>query len=453
MSRELTSATLLNQADTLLQFARDAGADAADALGVTNVQTHVSCRLGNPEDLERAESTSLGLRVWVGKQVASISTTDTAEATLRNLAEQAVAIARQAPEDPYAVLAPDDRLARNPDIAVLDLVDHTPEPSIAALQAQCFALEDAARAVTGVTNSEGASASVGDTTIALATSHGFAQSYRATSFSLSGSVLAGEGTGMERDWSHSSARHWADLQPVEEIGREAGERTVRRLNPRRVATCEVPVVFEWRVARSFLSTIAGAISGAAVANGASFLRDSMGQKVLADGITIVDDPLRVRGQASRPFDAEGVASARRVMIESGVLNEWFLDTRSALRLGMQTGGHAGRGMASPPAPGPSNLALLPGNDSVEAMLAEIGTGLFVTDAFGGGANIITGDYSQGVAGFWVENGQLAYPVSEITIAGKLPTMFANLQAADDLQYRSRVNSPTLCVGRMTVAGN
>ena len=453
MSHHSPSAALLTQAEKLLSFARDAGASAADALAVQSAQTHVSCRLGVPEDLERAESASLGLRVWVGDQVASVSTTDTAEDTLRRMAEQAVAMARLAPADPYATLAPEALLATHIDTDALDLVDQGPMPSVAELQSQCIRLEETARGFAGISNSEGASASAGDTSIAIVTSQGFAHYYRGTSFGLSGSVLAGEGTGMERDWGSSSARHRADLETPEAVGTDAAERTLRRLNPRRVATCEVPVVFEWRVARSLLSTIATALSGSAVANGASFLRDSMGQKIFPESIHVTDDPLRPRGQASRPFDGEGVASKKLTLIEGGVLQSWLLDSRTALRLNLTTTGHATRGMSGPPAPAPTNLTLLPGTDSLEAMLADIGTGLFVTDGFGGGANIVTGDFSQGVAGFWVENGVIAYPVSEITIAGKLSTMFANLQAANDLLYRGRINSPSICVGRMTVAGS
>ena len=441
----------LNLAEKLLQAAKNAGAEQADALAVQSAQSHVSCRMGQPEDLERAESLSLGLRVWMGARVASLSTTDTSDATLASLAEQAVAMARLAPEDPYALLAQESELARGI-MPALDLVDEAPEPSIKELQAQAMACEDIARHVPGISNSEGASASFGDTSVALVTSGGFAQSYRGTSHSISVSVLAGEGTAMERDWGHSSARHRADLDTPEQVAKDAAERTLRRLDPRRPNTCSVPVVYEWRVARGFISTIATALSGGAVANGASFLRERMGEKVFSDQVTVTDDALRPRGQASRPFDGEGVASRKLTLIENGVIQSWLLDLRTAKKLNMASTGSATRGMSGPPSPAPTNLTLLAGKDSLEALLADIGTGLLVTEAFGGGVNIVTGDFSQGVSGLWIENGKISHAVSEITIAGKLDQIFASLQPADDLYYRGRINSPSLLLGKLTVAG-
>ncbi len=444
------SMAALEYAERLVARARAAGADQADALFVRSAETHASIRLGQPEDIERAESAGLGLRVWVGQQVASLSGTDVSEESLNALAEQAVAIARVAPEDPFATLAPSERQAsETPD---LDLFDQDP-PDLHWLQEQCRQIEDIARAAPGISNSRGASGGMGSAEIALVTSAGFAQAYRSSSVNLSVSVLAGEGLTMERDYSSSSARHRAQLKSPEEIGREAAERTLARLHARRPESGVVPVVFDPRVARGIVSALASAVSGTAVANGTTFLRGAMGTQILRPGLRIVDDPTRPSGLASRPWDGEGIASRRLVLVEDGVLQSWLMDTRTAKRLGLATTGHAVRGLSGPPAPAPTNLYLEPGADSPEALIGEIESGLYVTETSGMGVNLVTGDYSQGASGLWIEKGKRAYAVSGLTIAGKLSDMFANLTPANDLIFDGRVNAPTLGVGRMTVAGS
>lgn len=435
---------------SLLDAAKQAGADAADALYVEGVSSSVSYRLGKLEDVERAESYDLGLRVFVGQKVAFISSSDFAPDALAALPGRAVAMARLAPEDKFAGLAPSERLAR--DIPALDLEDAA-EPSAETLIERARAVEGAAMAVPGVTNSEGGGASFSRSAVALATSTGFYGRYAGTSHSIGVAVLAGEGTGMERDYDHASARHASDLRDAESIGRAAGEKAVKRLNPRSMKSQAVPVVFHPDEAAGLLGHFASAISGSAIARGVSFLKDRMGQQVFAPGIHVIDDPHRVRGQRSKPFDGEGVANRRRALIENGKLTTWLLDCASARQLGLETTGHAARGTGGPPAPSANNLYLQAGQVSVKDLIADIKQGFYVTELMGMGVNGVTGDYSRGAAGFWIENGQIAFPVSEVTIAGNLKDMFASLVPADDLEFRHGTNAPTVRIEGMTLAGS
>jgi len=429
--------------------ARALGADAADAVIVESTSLSVTCRLGRREEVERSETRDMGLRVFVGDRHATVSTNDFSTDTLDALARRAVAMARAAPEDPYAGLAPPERLARHwPD---LDLFDDS-EPDAEVLLALALEAEEAARAVAGITNSLGASASASRGGIVLATTNGFLGASRSSGFSLSCAVVAGEGTAMERDHDSVTTRHFADLRPPADIGRTAGERAVRRLGARKVASARVPVVYDPRVSRGLLGHLAGAISGAAVARGTSFLKDAMGTRVMADGMTVIDDPHRPRGLSSRPFDGEGVATSRMEVVCDGRLATWLLDCRSARQLGLETTGHASRGIGGPPSPAPSNLYLAPGTMGPEDLVADIASGFYVTDLMGMGANLVTGDYSRGAAGFWIENGEIAWPVSEVTIAGNLKDMFLNLVPANDLEFRYGINAPTVRVEGMTVAG-
>ena len=435
--------------EQLLRSARRAGADAADAILVSSVAASVSYRLGQLEELERAESWDLGLRVFVGERVAFVSSNDLAPATLIELPGRAIAMAKLAPEDRFACLAPAERLAKS--WPSLDLEDPS-EPSAEDLIERARAVEGAAMAVPGITNSEGGAASFGRSEIALATSDGFFGRYAGTSHSIGVAVLAGEGTGMERDYDSASARHADDLESAEAVGRRAGERTVARLDPRRAKSQAVPVVFEPRVASSLVGHLAGAISGASVARGVSFLKDNLGKDVFAAGIGIIDDPHRIRGPRSKPFDGEGVRNARMALIENGVLQTWILDCASAKQLGLQTTGHAARGTGGPPSPSTTNLYMAPGTASPDALIADIAQGLFVTELLGMGVDMVTGDYSRGASGFWIENGAIAYPVSGVTIAGNLKDMFQRLTPANDLVFRYGTNAPTLRVEGMTVAG-
>jgi len=434
----------------LVTKAKAAGADAADAVSLDSVSVSVGWRLGKLERLERSEGGDLGLRVLLGKRQALVSSSDRSTAALDELVERAVAMARTVPEDPYAGLADPAELATS--FPELDNCD-AEEPTAEHLLDMCRRAEDAARAVSGVTNSEGADAGWGRSAVAFVGSNGFSHAYAVTSSSLSASVLAGEGaTGMERDYDYASAVHLADLRAPEDIGHEAGRRAVRRLGARKVKSCQVPVVFDPRVSRGLLGSLSGAINGAGVARGTSFLKDSLGKRICAPGIRVIDDPHRVRGLRSRPCDGEGVATRKLALVEDGVLNSWLLDCRSARQLGMKSTGHATRGTASPPSPSASNLYLEPGEITVAEMIGDIPSGFYVTDLFGQGVNMVTGDYSRGAAGFWIEGGEIAFPVSEITVAGNLRDMLLNLTPANDLVFRTGVDCPTLRVDGLTIAG-
>lgn len=422
------------------------GADAADAVIARGDALSAEVRDGKIEETERAEGDDLALRVFVGRRSASVSTNTLGR--LAGLAERAVAMARVAPEDRFAGLADPAVLAR--DFAELDLVDRS-DPTAESLGDAALTLEAAAAGVPGVTRSGGASASWSRSGLVLATSDGFLGGYVRSSHGRSATAIAGDGTGMERDWWAAAAIHHDDLPDLAEIGRKAGERAVRRLAPRKVETCVTTVVFDPRVATSLVGHLAGAANGAAIARGTSFLKERLGTRVFGTGITIVDDPTRRRGLASRPFDGEGVAGAPLDLVDDGVLTTWLLDSAAARELGLATNGRAARG-AGAPSPGSTNLTLMPGAVAPADLIAQIGTGLYVTDLIGHGANLITGDYSRGASGFWIENGALAYPVAELTIAGHLAEMFARLVPANDLEYRFAVNAPTVAIEGITVAG-
>jgi PmbA protein len=448
MSSLLDQSALTDLAEQLVAAARRAGADAADALALRAVSLGVEVREGAVEESERSEGDDVGLRAFVGRRQAVVSTNDV-KADAAELAERAVAMARVAPEDRFAGLADPGELAR--DFPDLDLLD--PDlPTVAVLEERARRAESAALAVKGVTTSAGASASAGIGGMVLVTSHGFAGAYLSSGQSISMTAIAGEGTAMERDYDYSSTVHGADLDTPEKIGRSAGERAVERLNPRKVKSKRVPVVFDRRVAGSLIGHLANAINGAAVARKTSFLKDRRGQQLFRPGIHVIDDPRRLRGLRSRPFDAEGVSTKQLAVVGDGVLASWLLDSATARELGLRTTGHAQRGVSSTPAPGASNLHLTASNDTPEALMADIAEGFYVTDLIGVGVNYVTGDYSRGASGFWIENGKRSYPVSEMTIAGNLVDMFQALFPANDLEFRFGTNAPTVRVEGLTVAG-
>ena len=440
---------LTDRAERLVKAARVAGADAADAVALRTMSLGIEVRDGRVEESESSEGDDIGLRVLIGHRQAMVSTNDVSDGSAATLAERAVAMARVIPENKFAGLAEGDLLARAfPD---LDLIDPN-LPSVAELEAQARATEEAALAVKGVSKSGGASASAGIGGMVLVTSHGFRGAYIGSNHGLSVTAIAGDGTGMERDYDYSSVRHAADLEHPEKIGHSAGTRAVARLNPRKVSTRRVPVVFDARSAGSLVSHLASAANGASVARKTSFLRDKMGAKLFADGIRIIDDPLRKRGLRSHPFDGEGVGCKRLALVEDGVLRSWLLDSATARELGLATTGNAQRGGSSATSPGSSNMHLEPGSQSPEALVADIADGFYVTDLIGVGANMVTGDYSRGASGFWIENGKRTYPVSGVTIAGHLLDMFRTLTPANDLEFRYGTNAPTLRVEGLTVAG-
>jgi PmbA protein len=439
----------LELAQKIIDMTLKCGADAADAIVSDSASLGMSARNGKLEDTERAESRDLGLRAMIGQQQAFVSGSAIDENALQQLAQRAVDMANTTPADRFCGFAPQDRLAETwPD---LDLADPD-EPSAETLRDMALACEAEARSHEGITNSEGAGASWGRGTTALVTSHGFAGSYTSTSFSMSCSAIGGAGDAMEGDYASHSTHYLEDLDSPEEIGRRTAERTLARLNPRKMKSTKAHVVFDKRVSSSMLGHLAGAISGSAIARGTSFLREDMGKQVMSESLQVIDDPHLLRGLRSTAFDGEGVAPEKFTPIENGVLTSWFLDSATARQLDLQTNGRAGRGTGGPPSPSPTNLYMAAGQRSVADILQDIGTGFYVTDLIGMGVNGVTGDYSRGASGFWIENGEIAFPVSEMTIAGNLRDMFMNMTAADDLDFRRGVNAPTLMIENMALAG-
>jgi PmbA protein len=430
---------LSDAAAGLLAEAKKAGAEVAEVVLHDGASVSIQRRLGKIEETERAETREIGLRVFIGRSSASVSASSIDRASFARLAEQAVAMARVVPEDPYAEIpvAPAPR-----DAAFLDLDDPI-EPDTDTLIARAAAAEEAALAVPGITNSEGASASWSRSVSLLATSHGFLGEYARSYHGVSVTAIAGAGVDMQRDYDYSSVLHAEDLDDPAQLGRNAAARALARLNPKRPATAKLPILFDPRVSGSFLGHLSGAISGASIARGTSFLKDALHQPVFGPGITIVDDPFRVRGNRSRPFDREGLPVQRMNFIEAGVLTDWILDTRSANQLGLKTNGHAG---------GLSNFYMEAGKHSPDALMADITEGLYVTEMIGMGVNGLTGDYSRGAAGFMIRNGQLAEPVAEFTIAGNLKDMFLQITPANDLEFKRGTDAPTLRIEGMTLAG-
>ncbi|QPF85957.1 TldD/PmbA family protein [Bradyrhizobium genosp. L] len=440
---------LSDLAQRLVDAAKRAGADAADAVAVRGISQGVEVRDGRVEETERSEGDDVGLRVFVGRRQAVVSTNDVSGDGIAKLAERAVAMARVAPDDKFVGLADPALLAH--DFPDLDLLDRT-VPSTAELERRAMEAEAAAIAVKGVTKSGGGSASTGIGGMVLVTSTGFHGSYLRSSHSISTTAISGEGTGMERDYDFTSALHGSDLDAPATVGRKAGERAVARFNPRKVETCKVPVVFDPRVAGSIIGHVVGAINGASIARKTSFLKDKLGEQLFSKDIRIVDDPLRVRGLRSQTFDAEGVKVKKTALIDAGVLTTWILDSATARELGLVTTGHAHRGVSSSPSPGSYNLHLEPGAVTPKELISDIKQGFYVTDLIGSGVNGVTGDYSRGASGFWIENGEITYAVSEVTIAGHLLPMFKSLVAANDLEFRYGVNSPTLRIEGLTLGG-
>jgi PmbA protein len=433
----------------LIQAARRAGAEAADALYHESRSLGAGVRLGKPEDVESSESRDLGLRVLVGRQQACVSTTDFAKDTLQALVERAVSMARAAPEDKFCGLPDPAQLAKEPqDFDLFDGVELT----MPQLLERAKEAEAAALAVPGVTNSEGGNAGRAFSMSAYANTAGFNGAGWIGWHTVSASAIAGTGTGMETDYDYEAKTYLSDMPTAGSIGKKAGERAVKRLNPRKLDSGAMPIVFDPRVATSLVGHLSGAINGAGVARGTSFLKDRLGEMVFAPGVSIIDDPLRKRGFRSRWFDLEGVAAVRRALIDDGRLTTWLLDCATARQLNMQSTGHASRGTSSPPSPSATNIYLQPGKLTPAELMADIREGLYVTDLMGMGVNGVTGDYSRGASGFLIRDGQIAEPVSEITIAGNLKQMFAQLTPANDLTFRFGTDAPTVRIEGMTVAG-
>jgi PmbA protein len=418
-------------------------------LAIASVDQQVTLREGVIEEVESSESQDVGLRVFVGQSAGLISGSVLNREGLNRLVDRAMAMARLAPPDPHAGLADPSQLATSlPD---LDLVSEK-HLSADELRALAQRAEETALSVKGVTKGNGASAGAGRRHAAMAASNGFARAWQRTSFGVSTSVVAGEGTAMERDGDGHGAVHFEDLESPEKIGRTAGERAVARLNPRKLASQTAPVIFDRRIAASLMGHLMGAINGSAIARGTSFLKGDLGKSLFAKTVTIIDDPLRPRASGSRPVDGEGLPSRQTRFIDQGVLTSWVLDLRAARQLGLSPTGNASRGLASPPSPATSNLHMQPGTRSPIEMMKELQRGFLVTEFIGSSINLVTGDYSRGASGFWFEDGEIAFPVSEVTVAGNLRDMFAGLEPATDLEFRAIVNAPSCFLGEMTIAG-
>ena len=444
-----TAKKSLEQISNLIQSSLNAGADSADAIVGGSTSISASSRLEKLEDFERSEDWELGLRVFIGTRQAIVSSSDPSENAMSELVERAINMARAVPKDPYVGLADTCQLTEiAPDLGECDPC----EPSIDDLIDLAQKTESAALSISGVTNSEGAAASWGKSWVALAASNGFARIRNASRHSLSVSVIAGKGTEMERDYDMVSAVWKEDMPDPHKIGLLTGERAVKRLGPKKIKSAQTSVVYDPRVANTLLHHFSGAINGASVSRGTTFLKDSLGKAVFAKGIDIIDDPLRKRGLRSKAFDAEGLPTKKHKLIDDGLLTTWILSLASGRQLQFNSTGHAGRSPSSPPAPGASNLFMSPGSLSCSELISDIKDGIYVTELIGMGVNNITGDYSRGASGFWIENGEISYPVNEVTIAGNLKEMFLNLTPASDLNFRYGFNAPTVRVEGMTIAG-
>lgn len=436
-------------ADSLVERAIAAGATAADALYAMEQSSAVQVRLGELEDVSRSESEQVGLRLFVGQRSASVASSDVSDEALKVLVERCLAMAKEAPEDPYAGLAPSTLLERG---TIPDLDSYDPiEPDPAELRARALEAERAALDVEGVTNSSGASASASSSGVALSTSEGFSGGYESSGHSCSATVIAGEGATMQRDHAWHSARHLADLESAAAIGNRAGLRAAARVNPKKPRPGKYPVLFDPRVSPTLLGHFSGAISASAIARKTSFLEGKLGSRIFAPGVTIIDDPLRPRGLRSRPFDAEGVRVSTQQLVSDGVLNSWIAESASARQLGIEPTGHASRGVGGAPSASPSNLYLAPGQRSREALLEEFSEAVLIIELIGQGVNSVTGDYSRGAVGFMVRNGQIAEPIAEITIASNLTEMFATLEPGNDLEFRRGIDAPTILIPEMTIA--
>ncbi|PHP27414.1 TldD/PmbA family protein [Limimaricola cinnabarinus] len=447
------TASLADLTDRMLRAARRAGAEAADAVAVDGTSVSIDVREGRLEQAERAEGVDIGLRVLIGRRQAMVSSSDARDATIETMAERAVAMAREAPEDPHAGLAEPGQLARDTDSLRLQMHDPSPEPDPAMLEEDARRAEAAARSVAGVTQVQGATAGYGHRRVHIAATNGFSGGYARSDRAISCVAVSGEGTGMERDWDADSRIFQSDLRSPEEIGRLAGERAAARQGPRRPRTGRYPVLFDERISSSLVGHLVAAANGAAIARGSSWLLNRDGAPVLPAGISLIEEPHRPRASGSRLFDGEGLPTAERALVDDGVLTGWILDLATARKLGLQSTANAARGTSAPPSPSVSNLRLTQGEASREDLIAQMGTGLLVTSMIGSTINPNTGDYSRGAAGFWVENGEILHPVNECTIAGNLRDMLMSLIPANDArQHLSRI-VPSLLVDGMTLAGD
>lgn len=448
-----THENLSELSEQMLEVAKTAGAEAADTIVLRGTSLSIEVREGRLEHAERAEGIDIGLRVFMGQRQAIVSGSDIKPATMRLMAERAVAMAKEAPEDSFAGLADPDQIAKDWDLDALELYDSSPEPNPAALEQMALGAEAAAAAISGVSQVQAAAGGYEERDVHLATSHGFSGGYRRTHTSVSCVAIAGHGTGMERDYDGDSRIFASDLRSAADIGRSAGERAVARLNPQKPKTGVYPVLFDERISSSLIGHLLGAVNGASVVRGSTWAKDLLGKQVLPEGMALIEDPHRVRANGSRPFDGEGLATSRRAIVQDGVLQGWTLDLASARKLGMAPTGNAARGISGPPSPATWNVALTQGQHSRADLIRDMGTGILVTSMIGSTINSNTGDYSRGAAGFWVENGTIQYPISGITIAGNLIDMLQRIVPANDARLHLSNIVPSLLIDGLTIAGS
>ncbi|SPJ23463.1 TldD/PmbA family protein [Palleronia abyssalis] len=445
--------SLADLSAALLSAAKTAGADAADAIAVRDASLSIDVRNGTLEQAERSEGVEIGLRVLIGQRQACVSASDLTPRTISEMAERAVAMAREAPEDPGAGLADPSELAQDVSAEGLELADDSPEPDPARLEEMARTAEAAALEIDGVTQAQGATASWGDRDIHLAATNGFSGGYRRTGASISCVAISGQGTKMEREYHGESRTHAADLPDPAEVGRLAGERAAAMQGARRAKTGTYPVLFDERISSSLIGHLLIAINGTSIARGSSWARDLMDRQVLPEALSLTEDPHRKRIAGSRPFDAEGLATAPRTIVDRGMLRTWTLDLATARKLGLTSTANASRSPSAPPSPSLTNVTLTPGETDRAGLLAQMGTGLLITSFIGSTINPNTGDYSRGASGFWVENGQIAYPVNEITIAGHLPDMLRRIVPANDARPHLSRRVPSLLIDGITLAGD
>lgn len=436
----------------LVSLAKKAGADSCDVVVASGNSLSVGIREGAVESSNRSETDALYLRVFCDGKIASV--TSNSKNDPKSLVERAVAMAKVSPANPFQGLAEKDRLFPvekiEAEIAKLDLYDPT-QADADDMEKRAFEAEEAGLAVKGITKSLGCNTSWGTSGFVLATSDGFSGSYERSGFSVVGSFAAGEGTGMERDYDYDTAIYLSDLKDASQIGKIAGERAVKRINPRQVKSGSYPIVVDRRVSAALLGSLSNAINASSVARKTSFLRDKMGKQITKSSINIIDDPHMIRKSGSKIFDGEGVANEKLNLVENGVLQTWLLDSATARELNLQTNGRASRG-ASGTMPGTTNCYMEAGEQTFEEMIGSIKEGLYLTETIGHGINMVTGDYSKGASGYWIENGEIAFPVAEITIAGNLADMFMNITPASDLEFKFGTNAPTLLLEGMTIGG-
>ena len=444
--------SLAQLSEKMLAAAKRAGADHADVVATQGTSIAIEVRNSALEQVERSEGIDIGLRVFVGGKMATVSGSDVRDVLLETMAERAVAMAHEALRDPYLTLATADQFAEKWDVDALEIFDPTPEPAADLLESDARRAEAAARAVGGVTQVQSASAGFGTSEIHLATSNGFMGGYRRSNRYISCVAIAGQGAGMERDYDGDSRIFQNDLRSAEEIGQNAGERAVSRLAPRKPKTGTYPVLYDERISSGLIGHLLSAISGSAIARGSSWLRDALGKTVLPEHLSLIEDPHRPRAGGSRPFDGEGLATRSRCIIDNGVLTGWTLDLANAKKLDMVSTANAGRGVSTGPMPTNWNVELTPGQHTRSDLLRDMGTGVLVTSLIGSTINPNTGDYSRGASGFWVENGEIAYPINEMTIAGNLRDMLCRIIPANDARAHLSHRVPSLLVEGLTIAG-